>query len=62
MFSAATPEELGAAQFLTGFVMAVFVACGVVPGLRRYSMQIRAATLGIYLVGIVAFTAYALLR
>jgi hypothetical protein len=58
----ATPEEVYAAQVLTGATMAAWLVSGWIPGLRPYATRIRVVVLTAYLLGCAAFIAYAMLR
>ena len=60
MFRAVPAAEMQAAQMLSGVAMALFLTVGLVPALRPYAARIRAWLLGVYLLGCVAFVAYAL--
>ena len=62
MFGPASPEEMHAAQILTGLAMALFISIGLVPGVARYAGKIRVVVLAIYLLGCAALVAYVLLR
>jgi hypothetical protein len=56
------PEEVRAAQMLTGFVMAAFLLIGTVPSLRRHASRLRIALLVAYLLGAAAFVGYVMSR
>jgi len=62
MFSAATADELRAAQIITGVTMVLFLMAGLIPGLGPYAGKIRAGVLTAYLLGCVAFVGYVLLK
>jgi hypothetical protein len=55
-------DEVRAAQVLAGAAMAVWLAVGLAPGLRRHATTIRAAVLAIYLVGGGAYVLWLALR
>jgi hypothetical protein len=55
-------EEMRAAQILTGATMAVWLACGVVPGVRPYATKLRAGLLAAYLLCCFGFIAFVLLQ
>jgi len=58
-FAPVSTQEMQAAQVLTGLGMAAWILAGFIPGRVR---QIRLATVTLYLVGIVAFVVYLLVR
>lgn len=62
LFSAVTAEDMQTARIVTGVAMALFVATGVTPGLRRRAATIRWVLLGAYLVACAGFLAYVLLK
>ncbi|HUN39593.1 MAG TPA: hypothetical protein VMU81_04830 [Acetobacteraceae bacterium] len=62
MFNAVSPDEIRAAQMLTGGTMALFLMAGLVPGLRPYAGKIRAGVLAAYLLGCAAFVGYVLIK
>ena len=62
MLGPATDEEVRAAQILSGAMMAAWLACGLIPGLRRFATWIRMGLLGSYLCAGGVFIAYMLLR
>ena len=55
-------EEVRAAQTLTSATLASFVLVGFVPGLRPYAGRIRTAIAIAYLIAVVAFMLYLLVR
>ena len=57
-----SPDEMRAAQILTGAVLALWLAIGYVPALRRYAVAARLALLVVYLVGCVGVFLHAVLR
>ena len=61
-FMHVSAEEVRAAQTLTGATLASFVMVGFVPGLRAHAGRIRMAIVVGYLVAVVAFMVYLLLR
>ena len=61
MFGPATATEVEAARVLTGAAMALFIAVGLVPGLRPYATPVRAGILAAYLLGCAGFVVYVLL-
>ena len=58
MFSAVTPDEMHAAQILTGATMAMWMVVGLIPAARPYVTRIRVTLLVAYLIGIAGFVAY----
>lgn len=62
MFRPASVEEVQAAQILTGVTLALFLAIGLVPGLRPYAWKIRAGVIAAYLLGCAAFDGYVFIR
>ena len=57
-----TPDEMRAAQGLTGGAMALWLLAGVVPAMRPYARTTRAAVLVAYLLGCAGFVIYLLAR
>jgi hypothetical protein len=55
-------EEVRAAQMLTTATLASFFVVGFVPGLRAYAGRIRTAIAIGYLVAVVVFIVYLLVR
>jgi len=56
-----TPDEMHAAQILTGATMASWIAVGLIPGLRPHAGRIRLAVLAAYLLGCAGFIVWFLL-
>jgi len=62
MLATVSDQEFRAAQILTLSTLALWLALGFVPALRRYANAIRACLLAFFVVGWAAFLAYAFLR
>jgi hypothetical protein len=58
VFDQVTAAEMQAARVFTGATMAAFLAA---PVFRRQAQTVRIAVAGLYLAGVVAFTAYVLI-
>jgi hypothetical protein len=56
------PQDLQAAQILTGGTMALWLALGYVPALRRHASRARIILLVVYLCGCAGLFLRALLR
>jgi hypothetical protein len=61
-FLPVTPNEMHAAQILTGATMALWIIVGLAPGVKAYATEIRVAALTFYLLGFAGFVIYVLLR
>jgi hypothetical protein len=61
MFGPASAAEMHAAQILTGLAMALFLAVGLIPGIRTHARKIQAVVLAVYLLGCAAFIVYVIL-
>ena len=49
MLGSVTPEQMHAASVVTGLTLALWLAAGVIPALRRHAPVIRAGLLTMYL-------------
>jgi hypothetical protein len=58
VFDQVTAAEMQAARVLTGATMAAFLAA---PIFRRQAQMVRITVAGLYIAGVLAFTAYVLI-
>lgn len=58
MLPTVTAQEMRAAQVFTGATLALWLAIGYVPAIRRHANIVRSFLLGLYFVGCAAFVAY----
>lgn len=61
MFGPVSPEDMRAAQVVTGAAMALWLSIRYVPGLRQHQARAQGALLVLYLVACAAILAHALL-
>jgi hypothetical protein len=61
-FAPVTDDQMRVAQILSGATMALWLAVGFVPGVRRHAQKIRAVALAAYLLGGAVFMTYVLTR